>query len=604
MKIKTIPHKTLAEAAASKLAASLLDGSLASGAQLPPERELMNQLGISRTTVREALKTLEENSLIESRPNVGWFARSIDESNITQAKEMAGDYVAQSSRLATNEPVTGPRRVPISPEKPLHIPNLQKDRLGTFEFISWWEREKVQQAKVLVVGAGALGNEVIKNLALMGVGHIFIIDFDNIEAANLSRSVLFRETDNHRSKAEVVAARAKAINPQVHVQYLNADVTTGLGLGVIRRMDAIIGCLDNREARLAVNRFCYWMDKPWVDGAIQELLGLMRVFVPGQGACYECTLTEQALRDLSLRYSCQLLARQNVLLGKVPTTPTIASIIGGMQSQEALKLIHDMPVEAGKVVHFNGLTNDMHTTAYNPREDCESHWTYGEITELPARAERATLEDLLKIARSDLGPDAVIELDQELVTSFECPKCHSMEKVLRPLSEITFEAGHCPTCGTLREAQFTHMITGEEDFLHRTLKSVGVPQLHILRAHNGLEYRFYELTGDLQEALHFHHFEKTEPEKPLKIGPRIRLKEEVHLAEAPSNTARGRVRIMEEKPHKGVKIKATQANVRLMDKSKMKLGKSARKNVRFTETTRSKRISFASRQKQVKVCKI
>ena len=602
MKIKTIPHKTLAEAAASKLAASILDGSLAPGTQLPPERELMNQLGISRSTLREALKTLEKNYLIESRPNVGWFVLEIDESNITQAKEMAGDYVTQPSRQASNEPVTGPRRVPISPEKPLHIPNLKRDRLGTFEFISWWEREKVQEAKILVVGAGALGNEVIKNLALMGVGHIFIIDFDNIEAANLSRSVLFRETDNQRSKAEVVAARAKAINPQVHVQYLNADVTTGLGLGIFRRMDVIIGCLDNREARLAVNRFCYWMDKPWVDGAIQELLGLMRVFVPGQGACYECTLTEQALRDLSLRYSCQLLARQNVLLGKVPTTPTIASIIGGMQSQEALKLIHDMPVEPGKVVHFNGLTNDMHTTAYNPREECESHWTYGEITELPARAERATLEDLLKIAFADLGPDAVIELDQELVTSLECPKCHSIEKVLRPLSEISFEAGHCPTCGTLREAQFTHMITGEEDFLHRTLKSVGIPSLHILRAQNGVEYRFYELTGDLHESLHFNHFKKTETDKPLKIGPRIRLKEVVQI-EAPSNTARGHVRITDEKSQKGVKVKAIKMNVSPEKKSKVKLGKTTDKNIRLKKGTSSKQVSTTSQNKQVKVHK-
>jgi len=446
MKINPIPHKTLSEAAASKLAGSLLDGSLSPGAQLPPERELINQLGVSRTTVREALKALEENNLIESRPNVGWFAKTIDETNITQAKELAGD-ATQDSQPAADEPLTRPRRVPVSPEKPLHIPNLQQDRLGTFDFISWWEREKVQQAKVLVVGAGALGNEVIKNLALMGVGHIFVIDFDNIEAANLSRSVLFRETDNNRGKAEIVAARAKSINPQIRIQYLYADVITGLGLGIIRRMDAIIGCLDNREARLAVNRFCYWMDKPWVDGAIQELLGMMRVFVPGQGACYECTLTEQALRDLSLRYSCQLLARKNILLGKVPTTPTIASIIGGMQSQEALKIIHDMPIEPGKVVHFNGLTNDMHTTAYNPREECESHWTYGEITELPARAERATLEDLIRIARADLGSEAVIELDQELVTSLECPQCRAIEEVMRPVSEISFEAGHCPTCG-------------------------------------------------------------------------------------------------------------------------------------------------------------
>ena len=444
-----------------------------------------------------------------------------------------------------------------------------------------------------MIGAGALGNEVIKNLALMGVGYIFIVDFDNIEAANLSRSVLFRETDNHRSKAEVVAARAKSINPQIHIQYLNADVTTGLGLGIIRRMDAIIGCLDNREARLAVNRFCYWMDKPWVDGAIQELLGLMRVFVPGEGACYECTLTEQALRDLSLRYSCQLLARQNVLLGKVPTTPTIASIIGGMQSQEALKLIHDMPVEAGKVVHFNGLTNDMHTTAYVPHEDCESHWTYGEITELPARAERATLEDILRIARADLGPDAVVELDQELVTSLECPNCHTFEEVLRPVSEITFEAGHCPTCGELREAQFTHMISGEENFLHRSLANVGVPPLHILRAHNGYEYRFYELSGDLPEALHFRHFEQTEPEKPLKISGRIRLKEEVRLTEASTNRVRDRIKIVHETPKETVAIKSTKSRIRIKDQVEaVKIGKASRDRTDETETAQAKKVTF------------
>ena len=51
----------------------------------------------------------------------------------------------------------------------MRIPNLKKDRLGTFEFISWWERETVQSAKVMVVGAGALGNEVLKNLALLDV---------------------------------------------------------------------------------------------------------------------------------------------------------------------------------------------------------------------------------------------------------------------------------------------------------------------------------------------------------------------------------------------------------------------------------------------------
>jgi molybdopterin/thiamine biosynthesis adenylyltransferase len=548
MKIKPVGHVTLSQAVAGRLSGSLLDGTLKPGDQLPSERELIQLLEVSRATLREALKAMEENNLIEARAGVGWFARELDAETLAAARGLSGIYRQSGPRPASPaaEPPGGPRRLPAAPDKPLHIPNLQTDRLGTFEFISWWEREKVDEAKVLVVGAGALGNEVVKNLALMGVGHLFVIDFDSVEAANLSRSVLFREGDSQRSKAEVVAARAKGLNPDVRVQYLHGDVTTQLGLGIIRRMDAVIGCLDNREARLALNRFCYWMNKPWVDGAIQELLGLVRVFVPGRGACFECSLTESARRDLSLRYSCPLLARQNILLGKVPTTPTIASIIGAMQSQEALKLIHGMPVEAGKVVHFNGLTNAMHTSAYVAREDCESHWVYGDVVELPARADRTTLADLLKIVRQDLGPDAAIELDQELILSLTCPACNTREDVVRPLEEVTFEAGHCPSCGVLRETEMTHEITGGESFLHRTLGSIGIPPLHILRARNATEFRFYELTGDLPDALHFRHFEGPEEAGGTPLRNRITIGEEVEPAAPPSHSAAGRIVLHEE----------------------------------------------------------
>ncbi len=543
---QSIVRRSLSEVVASKLAAAILDGVFASGSQLPTERDLVKQYGISRTTLREALKTLEENQLIEARRNVGWFVCEVNEENVAKSRELASaerEAPPPQARLASSDTPTGPRRLGVAAEKPLRIPNLKTDRQGTFNLISWWEREKVAAAKVLVVGAGALGNEVIKNLALMGVGHLFIMDFDTIEMANLSRSVLFRESDSGRRKAEVAAARAKELNPGVHVQYLHGDVNSQLGLGVIRRMDVVVGCLDNREARLAINRYCYWMNKPWVDGAIQELLGLVRVFVPGQGACFECTLTEQARRDLSVRYSCPLLARENVLLGKVPTTPTIASIIGSMQAQEALKIIHGMPVEAGKVTHFNGLTNEMHTTAYPAHEDCESHWVYGDVIELPARANVMTLEELLRIARADLGPDAVIELDQELILSLSCPKCKTKDQVLRPISEVSFDAGHCPVCGTFREIEMTHTITGDEPFLYRTLASVGMPPFHIVRAFNSVEYRFYELTGDQGETLHFRHFEKPASEGKLSLRHRIRLGEELDLADSLAKPAKGRIQL-------------------------------------------------------------
>jgi len=212
--------------------------------------------------------------------------------------------------------------------------------------------------------------------------------------------------------------------------------------------------------------------------------------------------------------------------------------------QALLKVINDMPIQPGKVTHFNGMVNEMHTTAYVARDDCQSHWTYGEITELPARAEHTTLADLLRIARADLGPDAMIELDQELITSLECPNCNTKEEILRPLSEVTFEDGHCPTCGILRESNMTHIITGEENFLHRTLASVGVPSLHILRAQNGMEYRFYELTGDLQDALHFRHFERMKVNIiDGKTSGRIRLKEHVKPEVLHVHPASGRVKL-------------------------------------------------------------
>ena len=107
MKIQPITHKTLAEAVAGKLAGSLLDGSLQPGAQLPPERELITKFGISRSTLREALKMLENNQLIESRPNVGWFALEINDSNLTEAKELSGSS-NQAERQTRNEPPTGP----------------------------------------------------------------------------------------------------------------------------------------------------------------------------------------------------------------------------------------------------------------------------------------------------------------------------------------------------------------------------------------------------------------------------------------------------------------------------------------------------------------
>ena len=104
----------------------------------------------------------------------------------------------------------------------------------TFQMISWWKKEDVRNAKIMVVGAGALGNEVLKNLALLNVGNILIVDFDIIEYSNLSRSILYRESDaeSKRLKVEVAAERVREINPNVKVMTINGDIMVDVGIGI------------------------------------------------------------------------------------------------------------------------------------------------------------------------------------------------------------------------------------------------------------------------------------------------------------------------------------------------------------------------------------
>jgi molybdopterin/thiamine biosynthesis adenylyltransferase len=148
------------------------------------------------------------------------------------------------------------------------------DRYSRLRLIPWWRQERLAAARVLVVGAGALGNEVLKNLALLGLGTVYVIDLDDVEASNLSRSVLFRAEDGGRAKAEVAAQRAREINPDVRFVPVKGDVITDLGLGLFADVDVVIGCLDNREARLWVNRQCWKVGTPWVDAGIQEIQGV------------------------------------------------------------------------------------------------------------------------------------------------------------------------------------------------------------------------------------------------------------------------------------------------------------------------------------------
>ena len=272
-------------------------------------------------------------------------------------------------------------------------------------------QKQVSAAHIMVVGCGALGNEVLKNLVLMGVISIVVVDFDVVETGNLTRSILFRKDDaeQKRLKVEVVAERLRQLNPAVKVRTICGDVAYDVGLGLIRQMDVVIGCVDSRWARFCINRLCMRAGIPWVDGGIDGLEGTVRVFSSGKN-CYACNLGPEGLKDLARRMPCSGIIRRQELTGSAPTTSIIASIIGAIEVQEALKLIQkDFGTSlCGKMLYYDGEHAAFRIADYQAYDDeCPEHEQWAPVCQTEVRRSSSVHEALQRWA---------IELNAQEVT--------------------------------------------------------------------------------------------------------------------------------------------------------------------------------------------
>jgi adenylyltransferase/sulfurtransferase len=360
------------------------------------------------------------------------------------------------------------------------IPNLhgevREDRFSRLRLIPWWDQAKIANCKLLVVGAGALGNEILKNAALLGFRKIAVVDLDRIEESNLSRTVLYREGDVGEFKAEAAAKAYRWLAPDATVQPLVENIMHGCGLGLFEWSDIILAGLDNREARLWINRSAWKVNRPWIDGAIEGINGVARAFLPGVAPCYECTLGEVDWALLEKRMSCNLLVHEPTTEGKIPTTPTISSIIAGIQVQEAVKLIHGLPTLAGKGYIFEGMNHSSYLIDYTENPDCMSHYVLPQVVHLEESSDELTLERLRKRAQSDFGSEELtIEFSRDVVWKFVCPACREQEERFAPAASIPFEAARCKKDGQLRTVVSLPGYRGEKELGGRRLSELGLP---------------------------------------------------------------------------------------------------------------------------------
>ena len=384
---------------------------------------------------------------------------------------------------------------------------------GVFTLLSWFKKDKVKNTRVLVVGAGALGNEVVKDLALFGVGRIFVVDFDQIEISNLTRSVLFREEDayNHSYKADIVAKRAMEINPQIKVTPIVGNLFSEVGFGLYRSVDVVIGCLDSRIARYQLNRLCMRAGKIWIDGSIENLTGVARVYAPGL-SCYECGLSREEFNQIMLRTGCADVMRVQSSAGRVATTPISASIIGAIQVQEAMKIIHadgDAQFQnlIGKMLHYNGMTNSTNVYRFASwKKNCPAHERWEPVVEAPQLSATMKVREALAGLRSLIGVGSVeINMcNNKFIDKIVSDQPEKEYEVMLPESKLDGFISSNPelrklSYRTLFHKSFFENIDDSFPYQDLTLQQIGIPPFDVVQVTTEKGAFFVELDGDSQQ---------------------------------------------------------------------------------------------------------
>lgn len=383
---------------------------------------------------------------------------------------------------------------------------------GVYTLLSWFKKDRVKNARVLVAGAGALGNEVVKNLALFGIGCIYVVDFDRVELSNLTRSVLFREEDAyaHRYKADVVARRAMEINPQIKVIPVVGNLFSEVGLGIYKSVDAIIGCLDSRIARYLLNRLAMRAGKSWIDGSIENMTGVVRVYTPGVN-CYECGLSKEEFNNIMLRTGCADVVRTQGSAGRVATTPISASIIGAMQVQEAMKLIHMVEGETapfktlqGKMLRYEGMTNNVSTYRFASwKKTCPAHETWDDIIKADNLSAENTVEEALSGLKALLDVQNVeINLrNNKFIDKIISDRPEKEFNVRIPESKLeTLIQGNDEmrklSYKTLFHKIFLENIDEMFPYMDMPLKDVGIPHFDVIQVSTEKGLFYVELSAD------------------------------------------------------------------------------------------------------------
>ena len=187
-------------------------------------------------------------------------------------------------------------------------------------------QRKLQNSKVLIIGAGGLGSPVLYYLAAAGIGTLGIIDSDVVNISNLQRQILHRSDEIGIPKIISAKEKLEALNPDVHVVAYQERFTSDNATKLVKQYNFIVDCCDNYETKFLINDVCVAEQKPYSHGAVLTLRGEVMTYIPGCAdyrKVFENPPSEEAVPT----------SAQAGILG------SIAGIVGSIQATETIKYL-------------------------------------------------------------------------------------------------------------------------------------------------------------------------------------------------------------------------------------------------------------------------
>lgn len=244
-------------------------------------------------------------------------------------------------------------------------------RMGIVE-----DYEKIRSFTVAVVGVGGVGSVTAEMLTRCGIGKLLLFDYDKVELANMNR-LFFQPHQAGLSKVEAAEHTLRNINPDVVFETHNYNITTmdnfthfmervshgGLANG--EPVDLVLSCVDNFEARMAINTACNELSQIWMESGVSEnaVSGHIQLIIPGETACFACAPPLVVAANIDEK----TLKREGVCAASLPTT---MGVVAGILVQNVLKYL----LGFGTVSHYlgyNAMQDFFPTMAMKPNPQCD-----------------------------------------------------------------------------------------------------------------------------------------------------------------------------------------------------------------------------------------